>query len=132
MPGLPGEKGESGHVGLMVSLYHYFISSHFSQNLFYTWNGCNISYLLYWVLGTPWTARSHWSSRTNWRTGQIHIDFFISLDLFEVLFRVWKKSFLSSLSSVVVQGPSGRPGMLGQPGGVGEKVNRFSFCMHIV
>lgn len=77
MPGLPGEKGESGHVGLMVSKYHDFIRSHFSQHLLYTWNGCNIPHLLYLILGTPWTARSHWSPRTNWRTGQIHIDLFI-------------------------------------------------------
>lgn len=96
MPGLPGEKGESGHVGLMVSKYHDFISSHFSQNLLYTWNGCNIPHLLYLILGTPWTARSHWSPRTNRRTGQIHIDLVICLDLFEVLFGK-KKLSLSCL-----------------------------------
>lgn len=75
------------------------------------------------LVGTTWTARSHWTPRTNWGAGLSNI----YLSFIWVLCTVFLGTKFSFLPA---QGPSGRPGMTGQPGGVGEKVSYFTDCLY--
>lgn len=108
MPGLSGEKGESGHVGLLVSLsgiplrYHMVICYGLSKQM---------SFFL--VSGSSWSNRPYWCSGTDWRTGKTQK---LVLSLIPA---VDPSRFLKESD---FQGPSGRLGMIGQPGLVGEKV----------
>lgn len=70
MPGLPGEKGESGHVGLMVSLFLSFIYIKLFLHLKKTINNFYFSHIACLALGSTWATRSRWSSRTYWRTSK--------------------------------------------------------------